>query len=833
MTRQNLSKTYMYSVILAGITCAVFAIKQIELPKLDLYFVFLAFFTIALGSRITVQIPRFKSHIAVSDVFIFLVFLMYGGPPAILLAAVEAFCSSWRFCNKTITVVFNAGQMAISTTAVALAVNSISYILGGELHPDFAGNFIIELSVMALTQFGVNSGLASLYSAFKNEQPLWETWKTYYLWTSITYFVGSIGAGTLFLLINRIGFGVLFATIPVMVFVYLTYRMYLKNVEMSISQAEQAKDYAERLENQSIALTESEQRFRSAFTYAPIGIALVDADGKWLKVNNALIEILGYSEQEFHRTDFQSFLHPDDLGQSLIQFHQIVSGKSVTCQAEQRYLHKDGRTVWIFWSGSAASDSKESHKNLIFQMQDITDRKKAEASLEYKATHDVLTGLPNRALFMSQLSDALSVKASNQYHRICVLFIDLDRFKIVNDSLGHLVGDLLLVGIAARLKECLRPSDLVARLGGDEFVILVEGNYGQAEVVRIAERINEQFAIPFNLNTHEIYSSASIGILQVSDIHLSADEVMRDADIAMYQAKRSGKSRYEVFNPQMYEAIKQTHELENDLRRAIEKNEIEVFYQPIYSLETEELEGFEALARWNHPKHGFIPTDKFIPLAEEIGLINVLGEFVLFNACNQGKIWHQMFSNIEPFSISVNLSCKQFSQSNLVQVVRDNLTKTGFSAKLLKLEITESVFLEHKEKAIEMLYELCSLGIEIYIDDFGTGYSNLSCLTQLPVSTLKIDRSFVGLMDGSKRNLDIVDIIMMLAKNIGMKVIAEGVENEDQLNRLRELGCESAQGYFFAKPMSVVKTNEFLLQTLSYPNQRIPSDTVRSAEVLQ
>jgi diguanylate cyclase (GGDEF)-like protein/PAS domain S-box-containing protein len=808
MTKQNWSKNYILLVIIVSLFNLNFAI-------LDLNFAFLAICTIALGSQITIQVPRFKCYIAVSDVFIFVVFLLYGGIPAITLAYAEALCSAWRFCNKKITVAFNASQMAISTTVVVLVVNLLSYHLSGVLHPDYVGNFLIELSAMALTQFIVNSGLAALYSSLKNEQPFFETWKTYYLWTSISYFVGAIGAGVLTVLVTRIGFSVLIATIPIMVIVYLSYRMYLKNVEMSISQAEQSKDYAETLEKQSVALSLSEERFRSAFTYAPIGIAIVGADGSWLKVNNALVELLGYSEEEFLLTDFQNYLHNEDLGESMIKFHQIISEKTVTSQQEQRYIHKDGRTVWVFWSGSLASDSKQSSPNIIFQMQDITDRKKAEASLQYKATHDVLTALPNRELFMSKLSDALALKHENQAYRICVLFIDLDRFKIVNDSLGHLIGDMLLIGIAGRLKECLRPSDLVARLGGDEFTILVEGNYNPGEVVRIAERIKEQFAIPFNLDGHEIYSSASIGILHVSEKHSSPDDVMRDADIAMYQAKRGGKSRHEIFDPLMHETIKQNHELENDLRKAIEKNEIEVYYQPIFSLQTTELEGFEALARWKHPKHGYVAADKFIPLAEEIGLINALGEYVLFNACNQGKIWHQMFTNREPLTISVNISCKQFLQSNLVDSIRQTLVKTGFSANLLKLEITESVFLEHKNKAVEMLYELCSLGIEIYIDDFGTGYSNLSCLTQLPVTTLKIDRSFVSLMHENETNLEIVDIIVMLAKNIGMKVIAEGVETKKQLMRLRELGCESAQGYFLAKPMNVVKTNEFLFKILN------------------
>jgi diguanylate cyclase (GGDEF)-like protein/PAS domain S-box-containing protein len=801
--------------MLSGLLCTINAGFRLNIANLDLHFVLLAIFTIAFGSTITVKIPRFISHIAVSDVFIFLAFLIYGGAPAILLAGVEAFFSSSRFCNKKITVFFNTGLMATSTTCALAAVALLNIITGNEIRPDQPEHFIPVLATLAMSQFIVNSGLASVYSALKNEKPIWDTWKTYYLWTSITYVVGAIGAGLLTILIERIGFSVLFATLPIVGIVYITYRMYLQTVELSMNQAEQSKEYAATLELQSVALKQSEERFRSAFTYAPIGIALVAADGKWLKVNKALVEILGFSEEEFLDSDYQSYLHEDDLGDSLLKFHEIISKKSPTCQLEQRYIHKDGRVVWIFWSGCLASDSKETSTNLIFQMQDITDRRRAEETLQYKATHDVLTALPNRAFFMSKLNNALDYRSSENQHRICVLFIDLDRFKIVNDSLGHLVGDLLLVEIASRLKECLRPSDLVARLGGDEFTILVEGTFNPDEVIRIAHRIKEKFNIPFKLNEHEVYSSASIGILHVTEKHESSDDVMRDADIAMYQAKRSGKSRHEVFDPEMYIAARKTHELENDLRRAIEKNEMDVYYQPILSLETNHVQGFEALARWKHPKYGFVPTDKFIALAEEIGFINTIGEYVLESACNQGKIWHQTFPDSNPFTISVNLSCKQFSNTDLVQVVDNILKKTGFPANTLKLEITESIFLEQLEQAIEMLYELCALGIEIHVDDFGTGYSNLSYLAKLPITTLKIDRSFVKLLEESGTNFEIVDIIVVLAKNMGLKVIAEGVETERQLSHLQGIGCQSAQGYYFAKPMSVDDTNAFLIKTLN------------------
>jgi len=411
---------------------------------------------------------------------------------------------------------------------------------------------------------------------------------------------------------------------------------------------------------------------------------------------------------------------------------------------------------------------------------------------------------------MSRLEQALQKARENPRHNVSVLFIDLDRFKVVNDSLGHVVGDQLLIGIAGRLRDCLRPSDVVARLGGDEFTILVEGRVDPKEVIGIAERLQEKFASPFDLEGHEIYSSASIGILHRSEKHQTPEDMMRDADTAMYQAKRGGRACHEVFSDNMHEAVKATLQLETDLRKAVEREELCVYYQPIYSLETGKMQGFEALARWQHSTLGMVTPDKFIALAEEIGLIDALGEQILRKACRQGKILRENFSSESGFMLSVNLSCKQFAQMNLVETISRILLETGFPPDELKLEITESVFFEHREKAVEMLHHLRELGIEINIDDFGTGYSNLSYLMQLPISTLKIDRSFISPIDSEGRNTEIVQTILTLAKSLGIKVIAEGVENEAQLDQLKHLKCEGAQGFYFAKPMSFEHANEFV-----------------------
>ncbi|MDH3528443.1 MAG: EAL domain-containing protein [Acidobacteriota bacterium] len=810
MNAKSLTKKYMVLVALLGVVCVAYSIYNLPFLKIDLYLLILVVLTVSIGSQISIPIPRFKSHISVSDSFIFLALLLYGGEVAVILAAIDAVFASWRFCKQKITVFLNFGVLAVSTAIVSLTLHFAGLLEEVALHASQRNwdNFLIALSVMAIVQFIANTAIATVYGSMSTEQTLWDTWKTKYLWSFVTYVVGAASAGFLFTMVHVVGFGVVIAAFPVIYLMYLSYKMYLRNVEMSIAQAEQAEKYAHILEERSEALRNSEERFRSAFDFAPIGIGLVSRSGRWLKVNRALCDILGYTEDEFLETDFQSMLVPEDLGETLVRIHELLSGKIQTCQLEQRYLNKEGKTVWASWSVSPINTGES--PSLIFQIQDITDKKIAEEKLQYEATHDSLTGLPNRALFMSRLEKALARAHDNPTYKTSVLFIDLDRFKIVNDSLGHIVGDQLLVRIAGRLKECLRPSDIVARLGGDEFTILVEGKYDQQEIIRIAERVQEKFAHHFDLNGQEVYSSASIGVLQSTDQHLTAEDMMRDADTAMYQAKRAGKARHEVFDPNMHELVKQTLQLETDLRRAIEHDEFKVYYQPIYSLATNQITGFEALARWHHSSMGNIPPDRFIPLAEEIGLIDTLGEQILRKACLQINSIQNNLGDERQVVLSVNLSCKQFAHPQLVKRIRKILKETGFTPANLKLEITESVFFEHKERAIRMLKELREHDIEINIDDFGTGYSNLSYLTQLPISTLKIDRTFIDSIENEGNNSEIVQTIIALARSLGMKVIAEGVESKNQLDKLRLLNCEGAQGYYFAKPMPFDEVERFV-----------------------
>ena len=811
MDHKKQLEKHIITILTGGLFCLAIAFVNLPFAEFNLHLLLLTAFTLGFGSRITIRIPQFKSHVSVSDTFIFLALMLYGGEVAIVLAALDAVISSARFCRQKIIILSNGAMVALSTTAVVVTLKSLG--LYEPLRQPGSNNFnelILALFVMGSMQFVVNTTMTAIYGAIKSEQPVWEIWKTKFLWLFITYFVGAITAGILNQLNYHIGFVTILLIFPVVFLLYQTYKIYLHNVEISVEKVNEANEYAEKLKGQTIALRASEERFRSAFNFAPIGIAIVSPEGKWLKVNRALCEILGYEEIEFLASDFQSMAVADDLGLALVKLHEILTGEIPNCRLEQRYLHKTGRIVWTQWSVSPAADTAAERPNLIFQIHDITDKKETDDKLLYDATHDALTGLSNRACFMERLERGMIKSRENPLHKISLLFIDLDRFKVINDSLGHLLGDRLLIEIARRLCECMRPHDTVARLGGDEFTILVEGNHEPEEVTKIADRIQQKLADSFDLGGHKIYSSASIGILHNSKKYNQAEDLMRDADTAMYQAKRAGKACYKVFNDRMHTAVKEVLLLETELRRAIENDDLSVYFQPICSLASGEIEGFEALARWEHRDSGMIAPHKFISLAEEIGLIDKLGGQILSKACRQIRLLNEETTARPPYFLSVNLSCKQFSRQHLAEEIKAILDAENFSPHLLKTEITESVFFDYKESATRTLTELRAYGIEISIDDFGTGYSNLSYLTQLPISTLKIDRSFITPLEKGGGGAQVVRAIILLAQNLGLRVIAEGVENNVQLEHLKMLGCDSVQGFYFAEPMNFESIRRFI-----------------------
>jgi len=446
---------------------------------------------------------------------------------------------------------------------------------------------------------------------------------------------------------------------------------------------------------------------------------------------------------------------------------------------------------------------------------DVTARKRAEEQLLHDALHDGLTGLANRTLFLDRLKQAVADLQRDTGAGFALLFLDLDRFKTVNDSLGHSVGDALLVAIASRLETLMRPTDTVARLGGDEFALLARDCQASADAAHIAERLQARLAEPFLLEGHEVFVSASIGIALPGDRGASADSLLRDADLAMYRAKASGRGRYEVFDLELHRAAVQLLRLETELRRAVAARDFVMHYQPIVRLDRGTIVGFEALTRWQHPERGLVAPEHFIALAEETGLVVPLGWLVLEEACRQACDWQRRFPADPPYFMSVNVSGKLFAQEGAVEQLLAILESSGLPAESLRLEVTESVVLDHGEVVMERLRQLRAFGVELAIDDFGTGYSSLSYLQRFRYDSLKIDRSFVGGLEADD-SLAIVETILSLASHLGIGVVAEGVETAAQLERLRGLGCPLGQGFWFARPLAADAAEQLLANGTSW-----------------
>jgi diguanylate cyclase (GGDEF)-like protein/PAS domain S-box-containing protein len=808
MNKQRFTVPFLSLIIALGSSVFLFSLVKLLASPPPYSYLLLAIITILVGSRLGIKIPRIGGEITVSDTFLFLVLILYGGPEAIVLSGIEAFYTTTRFSKKYSTFFFNSAMMAFST-AITASVLSYFFDVKTLLQNGLSEKFLICVCVIALVQYITNSGFAATAFALKKGEALWETWKTHYLWTSVTYFAGASAAGAIAKIVTANGWYGVIAIAPIVIIIYFTYVIYLKNVQAVATQAEQAERHLSELRESETQLRASEALFRGAFDHAA-GMALLSAHGRWIEVNDSLCALLGYSEAELLATGFQSIVHPDDLGPMITQLDKLTSKETSYCQIEQRYVHKNGHTIWALLSVTNVPDSLGNSSNLIFQIQDITDRKRAEEQLIHEAMHDGLTQLPNRTMFMDHLK--ISVERSKRRKDIsfAVLFLDFDRFKVINDSLGHQIGDQLLIGIARRLEKILRPGDTVARLGGDEFTILLEDLTCMSEATNIAERIQVELSVPFNLGGHEVYTSVSIGIATSMTGYDHAAAVLRDADTAMYRAKSHGKARYEIFDQTMHAHASNLLQLETDLRRALEREELDVHYQPIITLETGCIRGFEALVRWHHPERGFVSPSEFIPIAEESLLINKIGLWVFTKACRQIKIWQEKFPQNPMLQVSVNLSGKQFIAPDLIGQIKRVIEETGVNPHCLKLEITESMMMANIDLVIETLEQLRALGLELSIDDFGTGYSSLSYLHRLPASTLKIDRSFVSRMNAEGENAEIVKTITSLARHLKMSVVAEGVETIEQMEQLREFGCEFGQGYYFSPAANVQKITELL-----------------------
>ena len=540
-------------------------------------------------------------------------------------------------------------------------------------------------------------------------------------------------------------------------------------------------------------------------------IASVSRDGFWdwdtqteqIEYSLRWKTILGYGDDEIadQPDEWLSRIHPEDADHVRSQIEAHREGSTPLFQCEHRLLDKSGNYRWVLCRGLALRNGDKEAIRFAGTLTDVTESKLAEEQLRQGAFFDPLTGLPNRSVFADRLGRSVERAKRRGDYLFAVLFLDLDRFKVVNDSLGHAAGDELLVEVSERLKTCSRTTDTVARMGGDEFAILLEDIRDDSDALRVAERIQQSLREPVKLAQEEVFTSASVGICLSTKGYAESEDVLRDADNAMYRAKAKGKATHEIFDQDMHDRAVKRLKLEADLRRSIEREELVVHYQPIISLQTSRLASFEALVRWQRPGVGLVSPGDFIPIAEETGLIVDIDRWVLRQACIQLRGWQTKFPDMQHLSVSVNLSPKQLTRDDVVEYIERTLAETGLNPRNLRPEITESAIMENVDTATEILNRLRGLNILLHMDDFGTGYSSLGYLIRFHVDTLKIDGSFVSNMDVRGENFEIVRMIVALAHNLGMKVIAEGVETAEQLAQLRTLQCEFAQGYFFSRPV--------------------------------
>ena len=562
--------------------------------------------------------------------------------------------------------------------------------------------------------------------------------------------------------------------------------------------------------------------FQSLYEQATLGIAFCHPDGTILHVNAKYCAITGYGEHVLKSMSLDQLIHADDRHLSQEIFRRLPESAQSEISLELRCLKRNSSIIWLHLTASIIRDVIGQFKMLAVIIQDISDRKrlederkKAEAQLRHNALHDALTQLPNRNLLMTQLERTLARIRRRPHPAFGVMFLDLDRFKLVNDGFGHLAGDQLLTEIAKTLTQLIRPGDLVARIGGDEFVILLEYIDELADILSVANRIREVLQQPFQLGHREVLVTASIGIVVGSPTYQNATELLRDADIAMYRAKANGKDRYALFDPTLHEQVMYQLQLEQDLRRAIEKQQLELYYQPIVNLRDGSIFCLEALVRWNHPDQGLISPNDFIPLAEETGLVTALDDWALKTACQQLKQWQFLYPEAQRLKVSVNLSAQDLYISNLAAKISDILTQSGLAGQSLVLEMTESLLISDTPQIVRLIAHLQELSVSLAVDDFGTGYSSLSYLHRFPFQALKIDQVFTSNMRQGVINQEIVETIVALSDRLGMVAIAEGGETVEHIRHLQRVGCEYSQGFYFCRPLPVTHLEPLLQQ--AYP----------------
>jgi diguanylate cyclase (GGDEF)-like protein/PAS domain S-box-containing protein len=763
---------------------------------------------------------------SVSYVVDFTALLLLGPEQTVFVAAASAVTQSTlnvRKGNPTYRTLFNIAAIVLTIEFAGLVFGWSGGGAGDLGWPQIA----TPLLAAATAYYLANTASVSIAVALTSGQRLLRVWNDNFLWCAPSYFVGAAVAMVGATIVNGASQWLLPILIPPVYLTFRSYKVYLGRLEdeqrhtLQVTelhdQAQQALKFAQQSEGR---LRETLQLLKSSEErYALAAAGSNDGLWDWDVVRNRVYfsprwkAMLGLGDDEVGTTllDWLNRVHPDEVEGLRAALGAHLAGETPHLEHEHRIHTAEGAYRWMLCRGIAVRDADGTATRVAGSQTDVTDRHEAQARLEHAARHDSLTNLPNRSAFMQELGRILARSKRMGDYRYSVLFVDVDRFKLVNDSLGHLVGDQLLTSVAHKLATCLRTGDVLARLGGDEFTILLDGVNGVGDVEFVAERVQSLFREPMRLDSgREIFVTTSIGIAMGAAYYEYPEELLRDADTAMYRAKALGKACHVVFEQRMRDHAVVRLNLETELRRAIENDELKLVYQPVIALKNGSLAGFEALLRWERAGGEMIPPSEFIPLAEETGVIVPLGIWVLGEACRQASVWQRQYKFDPPLTMSVNISPRQLMQPGIVEAVGQMLRKYSLAHGTLALEITESALAEDAATAMRVIKELKMLPVQLLLDDFGTGYSSLGHLHRFPVDTVKIDRSFLAKDPLDPSGSNVLAAVVSLAQNLGKGVIVEGIETAEQVERLRKLRCPHAQGFYFSKPVAAVEAGALI-----------------------
>lgn len=808
--------SYWWFMVLLGAGVLLHTLRVLlALPTEDLIRVGAGAGIAMLAGLFPVRIPRSKNSFAAGEIFIFLLLLMYGPAAAVLAAAGEGLIGSWRTSKRWTS---RLATPAMASVAMFITGSILHACIGWAKSVGMysAGALLIGTMAAALIYFVLNTMLVTAVPYLKRKQ--WPTPREIFSnfgWIGITFAGSACVACLLFLTFKQSGIGVLMVAAPLIAMLLTILHYFFRQQEADETVRNGRVEAIEReaaLTAQHMRQLEvSERRFHSAFTHASIGMALVSFDGRVLQLNQALRLLLGNPDHNVAEPILFSDLVDDaHVGMLQEQLNALTSQKIQSFAVELRLKHSAGSDVWASVDGSFFSDIESTAPCLILQTQDITARRHAQAELHQIAFHDALTGLPNRRLFHDHLTASLDRLAHAKGSNFAVMFLDFDRFKLINDSLGHAAGDEFLVQVAHRIRNHVRPTDVVARLGGDEFAVIAVDLNCEAYAVSLAGRLLEVMRQPIRIGSTDLTTSASIGITLSNMGYATPADMLRDADIAMYKAKAAGKARYALFDVGLHAEVSNRLRLEGDLRRALADDQLSVAYQPLFDLSTQQITGFEALARWEHPELGSISPAVFIPVAEEAGLMIALTDFMLRRACAQLQQWQQRHPDLCDLNMHVNVAGQDIAHAGFVGRIKAAVERADIQPQHLTLELTENILMARLEAAVAKLTELRNLGFGLSVDDFGTGYSSLRHLSSLPVNSLKIDRGFVTELNQGSNEAAVVKSIILLGQSLGKNIIAEGIETSAQAAQLVEMGCTIGQGFYLSCPLAAPAIDKLL-----------------------